>query len=179
MYAVVMYLSGRARIAMQRAGDTVKAGFKVIFGDPVRTLPDGATLWHTPHTSWEWDEVHPLVEFLRSLKRDRNEVFEVLFLDDASDRVVHEYNLRPDEDEKLGTNVSFTFMQEELFKEPEEEQQKNIAQKCGNCRFWDYCQNDNGTCRLNPPVVLNERSCEGVWPVTDRDSRCGKFEERS
>ena len=167
-----MYLSNEACKSLQYVSEPVKGAFRVIFGKPVRTLPDGATLWHTPLTSWEWEEGHPLVKFLRSLDRDKGEVFEVLFLKEQ-DRVVHEYNLRPDEDEMLGTKVSFTFMQEDFFEESEKEL-KYIPPRCENCRFWSFTSKDNGLCRFNPPVIIHEIDY-AQWPVTYKDSWCGKF----
>ena len=175
MYAIAMYLSKYARLALSYAGEPVKGGFEVIFGNPVRTLPDGATLWLTPVSSWEWEDDHPLVKFLRSLDRDKDEVFEVLFLEDGSDRVIHEYNLRPDEDEKIGVSVSFTFMQEDFLKESDKKQP--VSPRCGDCDFWNYAGKDNGSCRLNPPVIVHENDY-ARWPVTDKDSWCGQFQPR-
>jgi len=175
MHAVAMYLSKYAWLALSYASEPVKGAVEVIFGKPVRILPDGATLWHASHTSWEWEDDHPLVKFLRSLDRDENEVFEILFLDDTLDRVVHEYNLRPDEDEMLGTNVSFTFMQEDFFKEPDRKQ--TISPRCSNCQFWCYMDKDDGSCQLNPPVIVHENDY-ARWPVTFGSSWCGQFKPR-
>lgn len=178
MYAIAMYLSKYARLALSYASEPVKGAFEVIFGKPVRSLPDGATLWHTPVSSWEWEDDHPLVKFLRSLNRDKDEVFEVLFLEDATDRVVHEYNLRPDEDEKLGMNVSFTFMQEDFFKEPvRAEEPKRIPQICENCQSWSFTGKNFGQCRLNPPVVVNDVG-RSYWPGTYNVDWCGQFQPR-
>ena len=176
MYAIAMYLSKYARLALSYADEPVKSVFKVIFGKPVRSLPDGAALWHTPASSWEWEDDHPLVKFLRSLNRDKGEVFEVLFLEDATDRVVHEYNLRPDEDEKLGTNVSFTFMQEDFFKEPDKKQP--VSPRCGDCDFWNCMGEGDGTCQINPPSGETDTQGYALWPVTYANSWCGQFKPR-
>ena len=183
MYTVVMYLSREAGKTLRHTSESIRGAFRVVFGEPIRTLPDGATLWHTPHTSWEWEEGRPLEEFLRSLDRGKGEVFEILFLDDASGRVVHEHNLRPDEDddEKLGTKVSFTFMQEDFFKGLDKEKEKtgkepeSAPRICGNCHFWSFTGKSQGLCQLEPPRVVNDagRSC---WPVTYRTDWCGRFE---
>lgn len=49
-------------------------------------------------------------------------------------------------------------------------------QQCANCRFWRLIE-QNGECRLNPPVVTTEgESNYTMRPMTEPDDWCGQHQ---
>ena len=45
---------------------------------------------------------------------------------------------------------------------------------CEHCWFWRSIDKRKGTCRKNPPAIIDETK-EGEHPITSKDSWCGEF----
>lgn len=48
--------------------------------------------------------------------------------------------------------------------------------RCGDCGYWrkDGVPPNHGECRYNPPVLHSDGDSSGFFPVTHKDSGCGK-----
>ena len=50
-------------------------------------------------------------------------------------------------------------------------------QACAKCNFYENQNQSSGSCRVNPPNVI-EDNYKAVWPIVTVEDWCGRFEEK-
>ena len=53
-----------------------------------------------------------------------------------------------------------------------------FMQACANCNFYENQNQSSGSCRVNPPNVI-EDNYKAVWPIVTVEDWCGRFEEKA